>query len=508
MEAGTNVTPPVRGRQVAKSSKSRRKLFISDRDVEASSNDSVTPTTPVHTHKPSASTSVEYNFSSETKKRLCNALYYYNPDIAAKAKLEEAKLETAAKLEAAKKHENKNSNTLPKNNTNFTDKIIDVFMTIMMEGNPKICSSEEKYNEVRLGIYKLTSAQIENILKDVYLESSSHLENENNIKSTPKILNPVQKNTNTMIRNNIMGNSNSFSYSQVTSGNHTLKQVLSNTLNYFSNGKAGTTKLADAVGEAVLNSNPNLYNKTNKNKTLNVILKTNPKETMNALNKTINLKKENININSSYTLQNGSLKIEAETKEDLVKLKEKISCHNNFQVKQPITQYPRLVILDLCQDNTVDEMTNMVNSLLNEHSLPTVQWLGLRKQGVSGQKALVQLHPASWRFLMMETKIRYNFNVYKVRNYINILRCQKCKLLGHSKNSCQELNEITQAEGSSCVECVNHNIRLANHPRYSEISIADDAHLYSDPKCPSFQSYLKRTINNTCYFDYDWNITV
>uniref|UniRef100_A0ABD2VR13 CCHC-type domain-containing protein n=1 Tax=Trichogramma kaykai TaxID=54128 RepID=A0ABD2VR13_9HYME len=209
--------------------------------------------------------------------------------------------------------------------------------------------------------------------------------------------------------------------------------------------------------------------------------------------------KDNLHVNYSRTLQNGSLIIETRTKGDMDKVlavaPELVEDGIKLQEKQK--RLPRIIIYDVPNDYDEQYVMNAIE-LQNEHiwsdGSPDLSkaMKFLFKMGKSREDCsnlVYEVHPGIRKRLSDEGKIYIGMYRSKVQDFVKLTRCYKCQGVAHVSKYCKQEHE-------SCAYCAGeHASRDCTDKESKKCALCKRLGKASDHKsgenCPSYKQALK-----------------
>ena len=167
-------------------------------------------------------------------------------------------------------------------------------------------------------------------------------------------------------------------------------------------------------------------------------------------------------ISTFKSLKNGNVLIETNSKEEIEALKKDINvkCEEKLDVDIHNLRNPRLVILNILEDNTPGHLEN---TLIEQNP-----GLNLKKGGTKAKfshetkkhiRNLVMEVGAQTRKLLLQKKVKLGWLICKIEDYVFANRCLKCSRFNHrflDRPLCagrQKLKECT-ATPMEC-KCIN-----------------------------------------------------
>ena len=215
-----------------------------------------------------------------------------------------------------------------------------------------------------------------------------------------------------------------------------------------------------------------------------------------------------IGIRSLKSLKNGNVLIEAETKEEIETLHSQIrnKCGEQLEASIQKRRNPRLVVYNIPDSLTTENaeriiMTQNPDLNLQAGNIQTKYIFATKRKS---RNLVIEVLPQTRRQLL-QNKLKLQWTICKVDDYISITRCFKCSGYNHRHNDCKceeacplcagnhRMQECTTPSTDyKCVNCMKFNSR--NKDRR-----AQENHTALDRNCPSLQAMIEKHRQNTNY---------
>jgi hypothetical protein len=215
-----------------------------------------------------------------------------------------------------------------------------------------------------------------------------------------------------------------------------------------------------------------------------------------------------VGIRSLKSLRNGNVLIEADTKEEIEILNSQIGdkCGDHLEANIQKRRNPRLIIYNIPDALTTENAENIIitqNPYLNLRPgdiLPKYIFATKRKT----RNLVIEVLPQTRRQIL-QTKLKLQWTISKVDNYISVTRCFKCSGYNHRHKDCNceeacplcagnhRMQECTTPRSHyRCANCMKFNSRNKDRK-------AQENHSALDRNCPSLQAMIQKHRQNTNY---------
>ena len=204
---------------------------------------------------------------------------------------------------------------------------------------------------------------------------------------------------------------------------------------------------------------------------------------------------------------NGGIIIECSTKEQSEKLKN-LAINNlgeNYSINVPTGQYPIVRIsglLNKYDDETLVKMIRKDNAdiFLSESMVKVVQTFHIKRSDSYGAK--IQVDPHSFSKIMAGKNIRIGFEMCRVSEGFNIVRCYNCNGYDHISAKCTFDTSCAKCgEGHKMDKCSSDKIECINCKAAAKsLNLCIETnHVVWDESCRVFQEKVKLARRRTNY---------
>jgi hypothetical protein len=227
-----------------------------------------------------------------------------------------------------------------------------------------------------------------------------------------------------------------------------------------------------------------------------------------ALKTSVNPTEIGVGIKTFKSLKDGRVLIEAGSLNEINLLSTTINnkCGDDLEVTVPKLWKPRMVIHNVPQDTTVENLEDTIIAQNPE--------LGMQKGDIStkfkyktkrGPINMVIEVASEARKKLLGKKLKIGWLICRVYDYLVAKRCFRCSKFGHTHQSCNgeqtcplcagghKLQDCkAPADQLKCINCSNYN-------RYSKTDKISENHSSLHRDCPSLQAVLEKYRLNTDY---------
>jgi hypothetical protein len=228
----------------------------------------------------------------------------------------------------------------------------------------------------------------------------------------------------------------------------------------------------------------------------------------NALKANVNPTAMKIGVKSFKSLKDGRVLIEAGTSAEIALISDSIrdKCGDDLEVTVPKLRKPRMIIHNVPQDVTIENLQETVLAQNPELGLAVgdieARFTFRTKRGSA--KMVIEVGSET-RKKLLDKKLKIGWLICNVDDYLVAKRCFKCSRFNHRHQDCRgeetcplcagghKLKEcMAQAEQHRCINCMTYN-------RYSKADKVSENHSSLDKNCPSMQAVLAKYRLNTDY---------
>jgi predicted DNA-binding protein len=158
------------------------------------------------------------------------------------------------------------------------------------------------------------------------------------------------------------------------------------------------------------------------------------------LNAKINPSKIRVGINTLRTLRNGQVLIEISSRKEQEAIKKDINekCGEKLEANAHKLRSPRLVILNIPEEISVDNVEDTVlaqNSDINLKQGDTNPKFSYQTKK-HGRDLVIEVE-AGTRKLLLQKKIKLGWQICTVHDYVVATRCYKCSKYNHRASECR-----------------------------------------------------------------------
>lgn len=151
---------------------------------------------------------------------------------------------------------------------------------------------------------------------------------------------------------------------------------------------------------------------------------------------------------------------------------------------------------DIPQENTEEEVLEEVHAMLTvkPDTVTLISYKDTTKKDV--RLAIIEGNEELIEAAKKKRSLFINYKRCRIDTSIRLMRCQSCKLLGHTKNNCEGIPEAVlldfqQQQGKSCLDCLAYNKRMsmAGFPR-NRFRCTD--HDKDTNECPTRKALMRK----------------
>jgi len=215
-----------------------------------------------------------------------------------------------------------------------------------------------------------------------------------------------------------------------------------------------------------------------------------------------------VGINTLRTQRNGQVLIETGSRKELEAIEKDIKekCGDKLEVNAHKLRSPRLVIINIPEDISVD---NVVDTIVAQNADINLQQGDIQaKFGYQtkkhGRNIVIEVE-AGTRKRLLQTKIKLGWQICSVRDYIVATRCFKCSKYNHRAQDCRgqeccplcaDKHKMKECSANpqeyKCINCMSFN-------KHNQGKTTCVNHSSLDKNCPSLLAVLEKQKNNTNY---------
>jgi len=215
-----------------------------------------------------------------------------------------------------------------------------------------------------------------------------------------------------------------------------------------------------------------------------------------------------IGIRAFKSLKNGNVLIEADSKEEIDLLNSQIhdKCGDQLEINIQKRRNPRLIIYNVPDAVTPENAEDIIiaqnpDLKLQEGDIQTKFTFKTKRKT---RNLVIEVNPQTRRQLL-QNKLKLEWMICKVDDYISVNRCFKCSGYNHRHTECRseeacplcagkhKLKECTASKPDyKCINCVKYNT-------YNKDRKTHENHSSLDWSCPSLQAMIDKYRQNTNY---------
>lgn len=154
----------------------------------------------------------------------------------------------------------------------------------------------------------------------------------------------------------------------------------------------------------------------------------------------------------------------------------------NYSVIMPTLKRPKIRIMNMSEKLTESEIVDSIkekNELYKDSEMKVVSVYEIKSMESYG--AIIEVDTKTFNLMMKEEKVAIRWNICRVSEYVNVLRCFKCCGYNHKSTACRNKKACLRCEHlvkdcksnqSKCVNCKiaseKFKVKLdLNHPVWS-----------------------------------------
>lgn len=198
----------------------------------------------------------------------------------------------------------------------------------------------------------------------------------------------------------------------------------------------------------------------------------NSKKTKQDLGKFINPSTLDVNIKKINDLENGSIKIQCKTNEEVDKLKKEVESKlgQTYKIQSQEMRGPRLKVIGIEEEFKYDELKKVILDQNKEIENANLKIIVLKKMKTK-YMAIIEIDGENYKKTINKGMLFINFTICPVFEYFDVHRCYKCSGYNHSAKFCSksqicmkcgksdhEVNNcLTTKENIQCPNCIDVN---------------------------------------------------
>ena len=208
------------------------------------------------------------------------------------------------------------------------------------------------------------------------------------------------------------------------------------------------------------------------------------------------------------SLKNFNVLIEADSKEETETLNSQIrdTCGDQLEINFQKRRNPRLIIYNIPDVVTLENVVDIMVAQNPDLKLQKgdIQTKSIFKTKRNTRNLVVEVNAQTHR-QMVQNKLKFEWMICTIVDYVSVNRCFKCSRYNHRHTECRgeetcplcagkhKLKECTAPRNEyKCINCVTYNT-------YNKDRETNENHSSLDRHCPSLQAIIEKYKQNTNY---------